>query len=350
MQLCLQSVQAALKDIESEIIVVDNDSNDGSCKMVKESFPDVTLIENDTNYGFSKGNNIGIEKAKGEYLCILNPDTVVAEDTFKILLNFAASKDKLGIVGCKLIDGSGKFLQESKRNIPTAVVSIQKMIGYSNPYYANQLDQDEEGEVDILAGAFMFLKREMFYKLNGFDEDYFMYGEDIDFCYKAIKMGYKNYYCPDTTVIHFKGESTLKDKFYAKHFYSAMEIFYKKHFKKNFIVDSIISIGIKLISIFYYRPKLKKSKILSYILISNSPIQPMQLALKKEIYLLQNDSEFRDHQEIIFDASMISFKEIIIKISNLSKQKRLTFKILPKKANFIIGSNSSKSNGEIIFF
>jgi hypothetical protein len=129
-----------------------------------------------------------------------------------------------------------------------------------------------------------------------------------------------------------------------------MEIFYKKHFKKNFIVDSIIPIGIKLISIFYFRPKLKKSKVLTYILISNSPIQALKLALKKEIYLLQNDIEFGDFQEIIFDASMISFKEIIIKISNLSKQKRLTFKILPKNTNFIIGSNSSKSNGEIIFF
>lgn len=350
MQLCLQSVQAALKDIKSEIIVVDNNSSDDSCKMVKESFPDVTLIENDSNYGFSKGNNVGIEKAKGEYLCILNPDTVVAEDTFKILLNFAKSKDELGIIGCKLIDGSGKFLPESKRNIPTAVVSLQKMIGYSNTYYANQLDKDEKGEVDILVGAFMLLKREVFIHLNGFDEDYFMYGEDIDFCYKALKMGYKNYYCPDTTVIHFKGESTLKDKIYAKHFYTAMEIFYRKHFKKNFILDSLIWIGIKFISIIYSSPRIKKTRVLNYVLISNSLIHPLQLALKKETHLLKNNDELRDDQEIIFDANMISFKELIIKISNLSKQKRLSFKILPKKANFIIGSNSSKSNGEIIFF
>jgi GT2 family glycosyltransferase len=350
LQLCLQSVQAATRNIESEVIVVDNNSSDNSCQMVKELFPDVILIQNNENYGFSKGNNIGVKKAKGEFICILNPDTVVPEDSFTNLLNFVDGKDKLGIVGCKLIDGSGKFLPESKRNVPTAVVSLQKMIGNSKTYYANHLKEDEAGEVDILAGAFMFLKKDLYEEIKGFDEDYFMYGEDIDFSFQALKLGYKNYYYPNITVLHFKGESTLKDKLYAKRFYSAMQIFYKKHFKKNVLLDAVIWMGIKLISALHINPKENRRQVKNYVLISDSINTALKSVLKKDVELFSNNYKLEDKQEIIFDCKKLSFKDIINRMSALSKHYQLTFKILPKKSKFIVGSNSSKSKGEVITF
>ncbi len=350
LQLCLQSVTEAVQDLDAEIIVVDNKSNDKSCQMVKELFPKVILIENNYNYGFSKGNNIGIERSTGDYVCVLNPDTMVAEDTFKILLKFAQSIENLGIVGCKLIDGMGNFLPESKRNVPKPMISLMKMIGNSRSYYTNRLKQDESGEVDILVGAFMFLSRQVFDDLKGFDEDYFMYGEDIDICYKALKSGYKNYYCPNTTILHFKGESTLKDKNYAKRFYSAMQIFYKKHFKKNLFFDSVIWIGIKVTSIIHTNPKPKQKEIRNYILVSDSVNGPMKETLKKNIDLFSVNYKLDDNDEIIFDSNKISFKEILNKMVFLSNNNKLTFKILPRRANFIIGSDSSKLKGEVITF
>ena len=212
MELCLKSVQEATTNINAEIIVVDNNSEDGSCQMVQTLFPNVNLIENKFNYGFSKGNNIGVRHAKGEYICILNPDTIIAEDTFIKLLAFAENKDNLGIVGCKLINGIGSFLPESKRNIPYVKAALLKLVGNPSCYYANHLKENETGKADVLVGAFMLMKREVYIQMSGFDEDYFMYGEDIDLSYKVKKAGYDNFYFSDTTIIHFKGESTLKDK------------------------------------------------------------------------------------------------------------------------------------------
>ena len=202
LELCLHSVKAATEAIDAEIIVVDNNSSDDSCSMVKQLFPEVILIENKENLGFSKGNNQGVANAKGEYICILNPDTVVPEDAFSELLKFSKTKDNLGIIGCKLVDGSGKFLPESKRNIPVVKIALQKIRGNSTNYYANHVQESEVAKVDILVGAFMFMKQSVYNSLSGFDEDYFMYGEDIDLSYKAVKAGLDNYYFGTTTAIH----------------------------------------------------------------------------------------------------------------------------------------------------
>lgn len=310
LELCLKSVKAAITDIEAEIIVVDNNSSDDSCIMVKDLFPDVVLIENKENTGFSKGNNIGVAHAKGEFLCILNPDTVVAEDTFTKLLKFADSKKDLGIIGCKLIDGNGDYLPESKRNIPTPKVSFSKIFGKGNSYYANHLQVSDIGEVAVLVGAFMLLKREIFNIVGGFDEDYFMYGEDIDLSYRILNNGYKNYYVGSQTIIHFKGESTPKNKIYRKRFYEAMGIFYKKHFKRNFLLDIIVKLGTVMIPIFESRN------------------------LKKET---------AEKKYTILDNNNITFKDIIASIEN----EEGPFKIRLKNANFIIGSNGSKTRGEV---
>lgn len=348
LELALKSVHAAISEIEAEIIVVDNNSSDGSCEMVKAMFPKVILIENKENFGFSKGNNIGVNAAKGEYLCILNPDTVVAEDTFTKLLEFADNKQQLGIVGCRLMNGSGLFLPESKRNIPTVSVSLKKILGNPDKYYATQLSHESQGEVDILVGAFMLIKKSVYNAVGGFDEDYFMYGEDIDLSYKVLTSGYKNYYFGDTTIIHFKGESTLKDRDYARRFYGAMQIFYEKHFKQNLIFDMAVWLGIKLAFVFRKIKKNKIETISEYVLISDKLNKKLENKFSEKIRVQSQIDLVKPDAEVIFDANVLSYKQIIEYIKN--SDKRLTYKILPNQSNFIIGSNDGFSRGEVINF
>jgi len=350
LELCLKSVIAAISSIDAEIIVIDNNSSDESCKMVKQLFSEVKLIENIKNLGFSKGNNQGVAIAKGEYICILNPDTVVAEDTFTSLISFSEKEENLGIVGCKLIDGSGQFLPESKRNIPFLKVAIQKIFGISNNYYANHLNPNDIGKVDVLVGAFMFMKRELYMKAKGFDEDYFMYGEDIDLSYRILKAGFSNYYFANTTVIHYKGESTRNDRDYIKRFYGAMQIFYKKHFKRNIFFDTIVWLGIKLKYLIGKRFYFEETKVERYILISDRMNNKLEQTLEKEITLKPQIDSIQKNTEIIFDANFLSYKSIIEYISNFGINRWASFKILPKDSTYIIGSNDSKCKGEVIPF
>lgn len=350
LELCLKSVQQAISTIEAEIIVVDNNSTDDSCDMVQDLFPKVILIQNQENLGFSKGNNLGVLQAKGEYVCILNPDTVVAEDTFVKLLGFVESKEKIGVAGCKLINGIGDFLPESKRNIPSPWVAFNKIFGNSKKYYANGLNQNETGKVDILVGAFMFLKRSVYNHVGGFDTEYFMYGEDIDLSYKILKSGFQNYYLGDVIAIHFKGESTLKDNTYAKHFYNAMKIFYKKHFRKNLLFDAAVWIGINFAKQFRSKSKNKIYSPDEYLLISDKAHVKLMSMFSKPVKWDSNFPKVASNTEIIFDSNYIPFKNIIEQMSTQEKKVSLTFKILPKNSNFIIGSNSTESRGEVITF
>jgi len=349
LELCLKSVKEAIRTIEAEIIVVDNNSKDNSCQMVRELFPDVVLIKNKENLGFSKGNNIGVEKAKGEYICILNPDTVLPEDIFERLLGFSLNKKNLGIIGCKLIDGRGEFLPESKRNIPYVRAAVKKLMGKANEYYASQLGKSQIGKVPVLVGAFMFMNHKVFNAVSGFDEDYFMYGEDIDLSYKVLKAGFDNYYFGDLTMIHFKGESTLRDKFYAKRFYGAMQIFYKKHFKRNIVFNLLVWFGIRMVYLFRRIPAIRKKKVERFFFISNQMNSKLKSSLVKEVTLKSIlKEEIPNNTEIIFDNNVLSFKDIINEIEAYSENKLLTFKILPKESNFIIGSNDAISRGEIL--
>ena len=260
LELCVLSVQKAIQNIDAEIIVVDNNSSDDSCEMMKKHFPNVKLIENKTNFGFPKGNNIGVDQAKGEYICILNPDTVVAEDTFEKILNAKNWQLNTGIIGCKLIDGTGNFLPESKRGVPTPWVAFTKIFGLykiSNvfgKYYAQHLTENQSGKVDILVGAFMVMKRSLYLEVGGFDENCFMYSDDIDLSYMVKKSGRENYYFAETSVIHYKGESTVRDEKYMKRFQEAMNFFYNKHFKKSLFFSGFMKIGAFVFS------KIKKSQ------------------------------------------------------------------------------------------
>lgn len=347
LELCIKSVQDALLTIDSEIIVIDNNSSDDSCAMVKKLFPEVVLIQNDENVGFSKANNQAVQFAKGEYVCILNPDTVVAEDTFIKLLDFSGTKKDLGIVGCRLIDGTGKYLRESKRNTPVVRVAAQKMLGKVSNYYAHHLKQNEIGKVDVLVGAFMFLKKEVYNDLKGFDEDYFMYGEDIDLSYRLLKAGYSNYYYGETTIIHYKGESTLKNRAYAKRFYGAMQLFYKKHFSHNVIFDIAVWVGLQMAFLIRKSPKSNRINIDRYYFVSSEEPKELLGTLKKEIIITTSIEKSQPFSEIIFNANTMSYKTIIQQLSSMGSSKDLSFKILPKNSNYIIGSDDSINRGEV---
>lgn len=239
----LQSVQraaAALPADEVEVFVVDNNSVDHSVAMVREKFPKVTLIVNQQNVGFSTANNQAIRLAKGRYVLLLNPDTVVREDTFEKCLQFMDAHPEAGALGVRMIDGSGKFLPESKRGFPSPFVAFCKTFGLSklfpksrlfNRYHLGYLAEHQTHEVDVLAGAFMFIRKKVLDEIGLLDEAFFMYGEDIDLSYRIVKAGYKNYYFPHTSIIHYKGESTKKGSLnYVRTFYNAMLIFARKHF------------------------------------------------------------------------------------------------------------------------
>lgn len=237
----LLSVQKAAERVQTEVIVVDNNSRDNSVALVQEKFPWVNLIANTENTGFATANNQGIAIAKGAYILFLNPDTVVREDTFERTINFMDQNPQFGGLGVKMIDGTGVFLPESKRGFPSPEVAFYKTFGLSklfpkskrfNRYHLGYLDQDENHEVDVLSGAFMLMPRKVLDAIGYWDEAFFMYGEDIDLSYRVIKGGYKNYYYADTTIIHYKGESTKKGSLnYVKTFYEAMIIFTQKHFQ-----------------------------------------------------------------------------------------------------------------------
>jgi len=354
---CVLSVQKALSIIDGEIIVIDNNSSDDSCAMMKELFPNVKLIENKENLGFPKGNNIGVAQAKGEYICILNPDTVVAEDTFITILNshLVTRNPQLGIIGCKLIDGTGNFLPESKRGVPTPWVAFTKIFGLykiSNvfgKYYAQHLTENQSGKVDILVGAFMIMKRELYNEIGGFDENCFMYSDDIDLSYMALQKGKTNYYFHETTVIHYKGESTIRDEKYMKRFQEAMNFFYSKHFKKSVVFDFFMKIGVFVFSFIKKNQSKEITRTIDeYVIFSKDSLQ---FDLNKKETILNDFSEFKNNVnlniEIIFDAKSFSFKDII-NFMNSNKSKNLTFKNYIPNSNFIIGSNNSIDRGEII--
>jgi len=246
-----QAVLSALKaceKISAEIIIIDNHSVDGSVEFMQQKFVNqpvqktsVQIIANTKNTGFSVANNQGIAIAKGEYILLLNPDTVVEEDTFEKCIVFMNSHPEAGALGVKMIDGKGNFLPESKRAFPNPEVAFYKAFGLANlfpkskifgKYHLGYLDENETNEVDVLAGAFMLIRKSVLDKTGWLDEDFFMYGEDIDLSYRIVKAGYKNYYFPETRIIHYKGESTKKASFnYVKMFYNAMKIFALKHFQ-----------------------------------------------------------------------------------------------------------------------
>ena len=244
LEVCLHSVFRAAAGLDVEVIVVDNNSLDSSCTMVRERFPAVILIENKDNRGFSKANNQGVAIAKGEYILFLNPDTVMPEDFFTKTLSYMETHPEAGAIGPRLIDGKGQFAPDAKKSFPTLSVAIFKTIGlnkifsksaYFNKYYAVHVGEREVAAVDVLSGCCMMVRRKAMDEAGGpFDEDYFMYCEDVDLSYRIEKAGYKNIYFPEADLIHYKGESTRKMTLsYVRIFNEALVTFVKKHYSKK---------------------------------------------------------------------------------------------------------------------
>jgi len=243
---CLYSAIKACVEIKGEIFVVDNNSGDGSVEMVRNEFPEVIIISNTVNKGFSAANNQAIKQAVGQYILLLNPDTLVEEDSFSKCLAFMKNHPDAGALGVRMVNGQGRFLPESKRSLPTPATAFFKTFGFSslfpgsrlfNRYYLPQVDCTETSVTEVIAGAFMFIRREALLKSGLPDEDFFMYGEDIDLSFRILQAGYQNYYFPEVQIIHFKGKSTSRDSYNdIFNFYNAMRIYSGKRHKEKFSI------------------------------------------------------------------------------------------------------------------
>ncbi|MPT32831.1 MAG: glycosyltransferase family 2 protein [Chryseobacterium sp.] len=234
---CILSIQKYFQGFEYEIIVVDNASPDAKWKELITEFPNVNFIESKENLGFSKANNIGVKAAKGEYVYILNPDTEIEGDYFKEILDFADSQKNIGAIGLRMHNAKGEFLPESKRSVPALINSFEKLFTKlrddSKTYYRNDVDEFGIAEVTVMTGANLLIKNSVYQEVGGFDERYFMYGEDIDLCYTILRKGYKNFYYGKYSILHYKGESTVKNQLYLNRFFGAMDIFIGKYYKKQ---------------------------------------------------------------------------------------------------------------------
>jgi N-acetylglucosaminyl-diphospho-decaprenol L-rhamnosyltransferase len=242
---CLSSLKKAVEGSAelrgmTEVWVVDNASTDGSAEFLIPLYPDFHFIQNKENTGFAKANNQAIPSCSGEFILFLNPDTILAEDSLCATVSFLRKTPESGALGVKMVNGNGVFLKESKRGFPDPAASFFRMAGLArlfprsrifSSYYQGHLDETKTNSVDVLSGAFMMVKKSVLDKTGGFDERFFMYAEDIDLSWRIREAGFQNYYFADTTIIHFKGESTPRDLRYLKLFYAAMILFMKKHFK-----------------------------------------------------------------------------------------------------------------------
>ncbi|RYG41453.1 MAG: glycosyltransferase family 2 protein [Chitinophagaceae bacterium] len=381
---CLFSVLKASADIRSEIIVIDNNSTDGSREYLSEKFPSVQFEWLEVNSGFAKACNRALKKAIGEIILFLNPDTIVAEDCFLKSISFIRSKKDCGALGVRMLDGSGKFLKESKRGLPTPSASFFRLSGitfllpeskYYSAYYAGHLSEHDINEIDVVAGAFLMVPKAVLEKTGGFDEDFFMYGEDVDLSYRITRAGFKNYYYPQTTILHFKGESTLKSLQYIQRFYAAMHLFLKKHytsFWKKAVMNLAIGFGrtvakIRLISM---PPNNKQSGLpeaaaiiatqdnfsnLVHLVKHAKPLVAIQGRVAIEFDEEENAIGVIDDlpllkdkgiHHFIFSEGSLSFKEIIMNVDRFAG--KCNFMFHAKGSISIVGSDDSDSRGFFI--
>jgi GT2 family glycosyltransferase len=371
---CLLSVIKACKNIEAEILVVDNNSTDGSKEYLSPKFSSVQFFWNNENLGFGKANNEALKNAKGAYILFLNPDTIVGENCFINCINFFKSKNDCAAIGVRMIDGSGNFLKESKRCLPTATAGFYKMTGLSSlfpssnifaKYYAGHLPEKENNTVDVLAGAFMMLSKKAIEITNGFDESFFMYGEDIDLSYRITKAGLQNYYLGENTIIHFKGESTQKKSAsYIKHFYGAIKLFVDKHYSEkplqNFLMKLVVGIGKMTATIkqlFILSHSNKKTNGYQTLFLGNEiqfeKINPLLTAnnfsVQEKTTLLDNLSNIISSKKInatVFCEGIFTNNEVINALENLPPSVLAMF--YEESATSLVGSNNKNERGVFI--
>jgi len=279
LQNLLHSIEKASLNISHEIIIVDNASDDGSVELIREKFPSVKLIANTENLGFGKANNQALEVAEGKYLLLINPDAIVSEDTLYNMIYFFKDNPEAGLAGCKILNPDGTLQLACRRSFPGPWTSFCKVTGLSNffprsrlfaRYNLTYLDEDQTYEVDAISGSFMMMKSEVLNKVGGFDEEFFMYGEDLDLCYRIQQAGFKVFYVHTTQIIHYKGESTKRSRLdETKMFYDAMHLFVKKHFSSSFLVEAILrsAIGVRKVFAFFGKRKLAiQSAMIDFLL------------------------------------------------------------------------------------
>ena len=370
---CLCSVEAAIENIEAEVIVIDNCSPDGSIAYLRQQFTWVIFIENNTNDGFARANNKALKQASGQYILFLNPDTILAEDTLEQCIFFFTKNPAAGAVGVRMIDGSGHFLPESKRAFPSPIVSFYKLIGLSSLYPSSKrfgryalgyLSEKEVHEVDVLAGAFMMIRKEILDKTGGFDEQFFMYAEDIDLSYRIQKTGYKNFYLGNISIVHFKGESTKRSSLnYVKLFYNAMNLFVKKHYRgagawllRQALQTGIVARGfISVIGLSFHKKKAGQSITFEEIVLlgddanTNDAEQIVRkhypkIPVAKSNYSPATNSSFTKAL-VVFCTGELSYKK---SIEFIQQQKASSYKWFGKNSKSIVGSDSKNSSGEVL--
>lgn len=281
---CLKSIENSKTNFNFETIVVDNNSNDFSVEYLKPQFPNVRFIQLESNLGFAKANNIGLENSSGKYVLFLNPDTIVNNDTFQIMKDYMDANPEVYISGCKLLNPDGTFQLPCRRGFPTPWAAFSKLFGLQAMFPKSKLfakynqtfrSTEETYYIDSVMGAFMFCRTDIIKQLKGFDEDFFMYGEDLDLCYRATKLGGKVAYVHSTSTIHFKGESTKRSSIdEIKHFYEAMEIFVRKHYSYSRPFLFLLRLGIFIRTFFAYIFKFKNDipVIIGDIIIVNAAL------------------------------------------------------------------------------
>ena len=329
---CLTSVLRATEGLECEVFVVDNHSQDGSVEYLKERFDGkITLIESNHNLGFARANNIAIRQSSGQYVLLLNPDTFVGEESIRQVVCFMDEHPKSGGVGVMMHNVDGTRAMESRRGLPTPFVSLQKMLGCTQRYYMKHLSWDETGQIDVMSGAFCMLRREALDKVGLLDEDFFMYGEDIDLSYRITKGGYENWYVP-ARIVHYKGESTQKSSFrYVHVFYQAMLIFFRKHYGHLSLLVTVpikaaiyLRAFIALVEMLYWRCRavlgfVDKSRIQpQYIFIGTRAMldECRQLAYRKGLSATFHEelpASFEPSADncIVYDTEFFSFEQVI---------------------------------------
>jgi len=324
---CIDSVLKAMEGIDGEVIVVDNHSRDGSVEYVKAAFPQVNYIHSSHNLGFSRANNIAIKQSKGEYVLLLNPDTVVGDDVFRQAIAFMDAHPEAGAAGVRMLKADGTVAMESRRGLPTPMVSFYKMSGLCQKYpqskrfakyYMSWLPWDEANEIEVVSGAFFFLRKAALDRVGLLDEDYFMYGEDIDLSCRLLKDGWHNWYLP-LNILHYKGESTEKSSFrYVHVFYDAMLIFFRKHYGKHavwltFPVKTAIYAKVCIEIVRMAIKKLKKSMGFAHDVVKRG-----------------------NTKQIIFDSSKMTYTEMLKEMYANSGEQNLEYGIFhPEKGTLI---------------
>ena len=355
----LRSVEEALQGLSGEVIVIDNNSGDDSFAFSREKFPQFSFIENSENVGFARANNQGIALAKGDFTLILNPDTIISPTALREPIKWMREHPECASVGLHMIDGNGVFLPESKRAFPTPWVSFCKIFGLSSlfpnsrwfaKYHLRFLDEHQPHEVDILSGAFMLCRTSLLQQIGGLDEDFFMYGEDIDLSYRLVKQGFKNYYLP-VNMIHYKGESTKKDSMrYVRVFYDAMLIFYHKHFprlswilypiiKLGVIVRASLSVAHRLVKRLFKRLRHESHTTHPWVILSdNTMAVSMVTGINHYKRAIPADGDYN----VLIDDSSYTYEQIIDTIAD-KQRKGLSFHIFSSRNGIVISPKMSQT-------